>query len=52
VATGFDIAIDSKWALNTELAWNRDSGTYKFNGVQADFNASSLNLLMGVRVQF
>ncbi len=52
VATGFDIALDSKWAFNTELAWNRDSGTYKFNGVDADFNASSLNLFMGVRVQF
>lgn len=52
VATGFDIAIDSKWAFNTELAWNRDSGTYKLNGVEADFNASSLNLLIGIRAQF
>jgi hypothetical protein len=52
VALGFDIAIDSRWAFNTELAWNRDSGTYKANGLEADFNASTLNLLMGVRAQF
>jgi hypothetical protein len=52
VATGFDIALTSKWSFNTEVAWNRDSGTYKFNGQDADFNASSLNLLIGVRTQF
>jgi hypothetical protein len=51
-ATGFDIAINSKWSFNTELAWNRDSGTYNFNGQEAGFNASSLNLLVGVRTQF
>lgn len=51
-AAGFDIAIDSRWSFNTEVAWNRDSGTYNFNGVEADFNASSLNLLVGVRLQF
>ena len=51
-AAGFDIAIDAKWSFNTEVAWNRDSGTYKFNGVEADFNASTLNVLVGVRLQF
>ena len=52
VATGIDIALNSKWSLNTELAWNSDSGTYKFNGQEADFNASTLNLLVGIRTQF
>ena len=52
VATGFDIAIDSKWSFNTEVAWNRDSGTYNFNGQKADFKASTLNLLVGIRRQF
>ena len=52
VASGFDIAIDAKWSLNTEVAWNRDSGTYNFNGQRADFNASTLNLLVGIRTQF
>ena len=51
-AAGFDIAIDTKWSFNTEIALNRDSGTYKNNGVEGDFNASSLNLLVGVRLQF
>lgn len=52
VAAGFDIPISSRWAFNTELAWNRDKGTYQFNGQGADFNASSFNLLLGVRAQF
>ena len=52
VATGIDIALNSKWSLNTEVAWNSDSGTYKFNGQEADFNASTLNLLVGIRTQF
>ena len=30
-----------------EVAWNRDAGTYKFNGAEQDFDASSLNLLLG-----
>jgi len=34
------------------VAWNSDSGTYKFNGQEADFNASTLNLLVGIRTQF
>lgn len=52
VATGIDIALNSKWSINTEVAWNNDSGTYKFNGQEADFNASTLNLLVGIRRQF
>jgi hypothetical protein len=52
LATGFDYPITSRWAFNTELAWNRDSGTYKLNGREADFNASTLNLLVGVRAHF
>jgi hypothetical protein len=52
LATGFDIPITAQWAFNTELAWSRDSGTYKLNGTEADFNASSLNLLVGVRAHF
>jgi hypothetical protein len=52
LAGGVDFPITSQLALNTELAWNRDSGTYKLNGAEADFNASSLNLLIGLRVQF
>ena len=51
-ATGFDLAIDSRWAFNVEVAWNRDAGPYKFNGAEQDFDASSLNLLIGVRAQF
>ena len=52
LATGFDYPITSGWAFNTELAWNRDSGTYELNGREADFNASTLNLLVGVRAYF
>jgi Outer membrane protein beta-barrel domain len=52
LATGFDYPITSRWAFNTELAWNRDSGTYELNGREADFNASTLNLLVGVRAYF
>ena len=52
VAGGVDFPITSQLALNTEIAWNRDSGTYKLSGAEADFNASTLNLLIGLRVQF
>lgn len=52
LATGFDYPITSRWAFNTELAWNRDSGTYELNGREADYNASTLNLLVGVRAYF
>ncbi len=52
IATGIDIPINSRWAFNTELAWKRDRGTYQLDGQGADFNASVLNLLVGVRAQF
>lgn len=52
VAGGFDFPIASHLAINTEVAWNRDSGTYKVNGSKADFNASTVNLLVGLRAQF
>jgi hypothetical protein len=52
LATGLDFPITSRLAFNTEVAWNRDSGSYTVNGVKADFNASTLNLLVGLRMQF
>jgi len=52
VASGFDFPLTSRWAVNTELAWNRDSGSFKLRGAEADFNASSLNWLIGLRAQF
>jgi hypothetical protein len=52
LAGGFDFPITSHLAFNTEVAWNSDSGSYKTNGAEADFNASSLNLLVGLRAQF
>jgi len=52
LAGGLDFPLTSQLALNTELAWNRDSGTFKVSGLERDFNASSLNLLIGLRVQF
>lgn len=52
LASGFDFPITSNLAFNTEVAWNRDSGSYKLRGAEADFNASSLNFLIGLRAQF
>jgi hypothetical protein len=52
LASGVDFPITSQWAFNTEVAWNRDSGSYKRSGAEADFNASTLNVLIGLRVQF
>ena len=52
LASGLDFPITSHLALNTEVAWNRDSGSYKRSGAEADFNASSLNFLIGLRAQF
>ena len=51
-AGGLDFPLTSHLALNAEIAWNMDSGTYKNNGVSADFNTSSLNLMVGLRAQF
>src|SRR5215831_6208684 len=52
VASGLDFPLTSRWAVNTELAWNRDSGNFKLRGAETDFNASTLNLLIGLRGQF
>lgn len=51
-AGGLDFPLTSHLSLNTEIAWNMDSGTYKNNGVSADSNMSSLNLMVGLRAQF
>lgn len=56
LAGGFDFPITSRLAFNTEIAWNMDSGNYKapslISGGEAAFNASTLNLLVGLRAQF
>lgn len=52
LASGLDFPITSHLAFNTEAAWNRDIGSYKLSGAEADFNASSLNFLIGLRAQF
>jgi hypothetical protein len=52
LASGFDFPITSHLAINTEVAWNRDNGRYMLRGAEADFNASSLNFLIGLRAQF
>ena len=52
MATGIDIPLTEQLGINTEIAWNRDSGTYQFNGVDASFNASTLNILGGIRLRY
>lgn len=52
VATGVDFPLTEQIGFNTEIAWNRDSGTYKFNGADASFNASTLNILGGIRLRY
>ena len=52
LASGVDFPLTSYLAFNTEVAWNKDSGSYQLSGADADFNASSLNLLIGLRAQF
>jgi len=52
VAGGFDFPITSNLAVNTEMAWKRDSGNFERNGLTGDFNASSLMFLFGLRVHF
>ena len=52
VAGGFDFPITSNLAVNTEMAWKKDSGTFERNGLNGDFNASSLMFLFGLRVHF
>ena len=52
VAGGFHFPITSNLAVNTEMAWKRDSGNFERNGLNGDFNASSLMFLFGLRVHF
>ncbi len=54
VAGGIDVPIAPGVALNGELAWNRNSGDYQLSSLAATtgFNASTLNLLFGVRAEF
>lgn len=52
LASGLDFPITSNLALNTEVAWKRDSGNFERSGVESNFNASSLILLFGLRVHF
>ena len=52
VAGGLDFPITSNLAVNAELAWKTDSGTFKTGGLERDFNASPLMFLFGLRVHF
>jgi opacity protein-like surface antigen len=52
VAAGLDFPITSNLAVNTELAWKTDSGTFKTGGLERDFNASPLMFLFGLRLHF
>ena len=53
VAGGLDFPITQNLALNTEIAWKRDSGTFEDNlGRESNFNASPLMFLFGLRVHF
>ena len=52
MATGIDFPLTEQLGFNAEIAWNRDSGTYQFNGADAGFNASTLNILGGIRLRY
>lgn len=52
VAGGLDFPITPNVALNGEVAWKQDSGTFKTTAVQNNFNASPLMFLFGLRVHF
>src|SRR6185503_15055779 len=52
VAGGLDFPITSNLALNGEVAWKQDSGTFQTRGVESHFNASPLMFLFGLRVHF
>jgi hypothetical protein len=52
VAGGLDFPITSHLAVNGEIAWKSDSGTFERSGLEGDFNASSLMFLFGLRGRF
>ena len=56
VAGGFDFPITSNLAVNTEMAWKKDSGSFERSaltgGLTGDYDASSLMFLFGLRFHF
>lgn len=52
VAGGLDFPITSSLAVNGEVAWKKDSGTFEGVGVERNFNASSMLFLLGLRFHF
>jgi outer membrane protein len=52
VAGGLDFPITSYLAVNGEVAWKTDSGTFQLSGKDNNFNASPLMFLFGLRVHF
>jgi opacity protein-like surface antigen len=52
VAGGLDFPITSNLAINGEVAWKHDSGTFKTTTGEGNFNSSPLMFLFGVRVHF
>ena len=52
VAGGLDFPITSNLAVNGEVAWKKDSGTFDRNGLDNNFNASPLMFLFGLRAHF
>ena len=52
LAGGLDFPITSHVALNGEVAWKTDSGTFEISGAENNFNASPLMFLFGLRVHF
>ena len=53
-AGGIDIPITRGLALNGEVGWNRNKGDYQLSSMPTTtgFNASTLNLLLGIRAAF
>lgn len=49
LAGGLDFPLTSHLMLNTEVAWKRNRGTV---GTAANFDSSSMNLLVGIRYAF
>jgi hypothetical protein len=52
VAGGLDFPITPNLALNGEVAWKNDTGTFKTGTGENSFNASPLMFLFGLRVHF
>lgn len=52
LAGGMDYPLTSNLALNTEVAWKRNRGGIEVGGAQGNFDATSMNLLLGLRYTF